>query len=283
MSEAVMNNKNRVTTNEISRVMADRRTRESGYIMSSYHAHPYYELTFIEMGSCRYMIEDNMYDLHDNDFMLLPPNVYHYTSYLFGDCRRCCIYFRKEDISQELIEMMPGGEDFFRQLRIFQVSDINRRKIDDTLKQMSDEETCNDRRSPALLQLLLHVLLMQCSRICTFLPDAPSKIFTADPQVLQAARFINENYRVQLNAADIAGAVGFSPNYLSRKFKDTTGMGVHEYLIYVRLRNAAFELRSTNQSVTEIALQCGFSNSNYFKDVFKKYYSMTPREYRKTH
>jgi AraC-like DNA-binding protein len=223
-----------------------------------------------------------MYDLHDNDFMLLPPEISHYTSYLFGDCRRCCIYFRKEDLNEDLFEMMPSGEAFFDQLRIFQVSDINRRKIDDTLKQMSDEEIYNDKPSPILLGMLLNVLLMQCSRICSFLPDAPSKIFTADPQVLQAARFINENYRLQLNAADIAGAVGFSPNYLSRKFKDTTGMGVHEYLIYVRLRNAAFELRSTSLSVTDIALQCGFSNSNYFKDVFKKYYNMTPREYRKT-
>ena len=38
---------------------------------------------------------------------------------------------------------------------------------------------------------------------------------------------------------------------------------------------------STTDTITQIALRCGFSDSNYFKDAFKKKYGLTPREYRK--
>ena len=81
--------------------------------------------------------------------------------------------------------------------------------------------------------------------------------------------------------ADIAAAAGYSPNYLSRKFREAAGIGVHEYLVFIRLQHAALELITTDDSVTEIALRCGFSDSNYFKDAFKKRYGVTPRAYRK--
>ena len=85
----------------------------------------------------------------------------------------------------------------------------------------------------------------------------------------------------QISTADIATIVGYSPNYLSRKFKETVGIGVHEYIVFIRLQKAANELLSTRDKITDIALRCGFSDSNYFKDAFKKKYGLTPRAYRK--
>lgn len=79
----------------------------------------------------------------------------------------------------------------------------------------------------------------------------------------------------------MAAAVGFSPNYLSRRFRQATGIGLHEYIVFIRLHHAARQLVSTDDSVTDIALRCGFSDSNYFKDAFKKKYGVTPRAYRK--
>ena len=80
---------------------------------------------------------------------------------------------------------------------------------------------------------------------------------------------------------DVARVVGFSPNYLSRKFRLSAGIGLHEYIVFVRLHHAAQELIATRDTITEIALRCGFSDSNYFKDSFKKKYGVTPRNYRK--
>ena len=276
-----MKNEIRTSTGEITRVHVDRRTRDAGYQMGSHHCHPYYELSYIEHGSCRFFIEDTMYDLHDGDFLLIPPHMFHYTRYLFGSCLRCGIYFRYEDLGAELLSFLQGEKDFFSQLRVFQAPSACRRELAGLIARMAAEEESFDERSPLMLRLRLRELLLQCSRVCVYLAESPASIHTTDRQVLQAARFINEHFRQPISSGDIAAAAGFSPNYLSRKFREAAGIGVHDYLVFIRLRNAAFELLSTDDSVTDIALRNGFSDSNYFKDVFKKKYNMTPREYRK--
>ena len=276
-----MKNEERISTGSISRVCIDRRTRDAGYVMKCYHCHPYYELSYIEHGSCRFFVEDTIYDLHDGDFLLIPPELFHYTRYLFGPCLRSGIYFRAEDLSAELVSKVPGGIAFFSQLRVFQVSAVRRRLISSLLERMAAEEQDFDDLSPLMLRYQLQELLLLCSRVCSLLSENLADIHTTDRQVLLAARFINEHFRQQISAADIAAASGFSPNYLSRKFREATGIGVHDYLVFIRLRNAAFELISTDDSVTDIALRSGFSDSNYFKDAFKKKYGITPREYRK--
>ncbi|MBR6840095.1 MAG: AraC family transcriptional regulator [Oscillospiraceae bacterium] len=277
-----MKNEIRTVSGEITRVHVDRKTREAGCVMRGHHYHPYYELAYIEHGSCRFFIEDTMFDLHDGDFLLIPPHVFHFTRYLFGSCLRCGIYFRAGDLESELISHFPDGADFLSQVRIFQVPTDARREIGRIIMRMAAEDRGFDERSPLMLRLQLQELLLLCSRVCLLLTETPASIHTTDRQVLLAARYINEHFRQQISAADIAAAAGFSPNYLSRKFREAAGIGVHDYLVFIRLRSAAYELISTDDSVTDIALRNGFSDSNYFKDVFKKKYGMTPREYRKT-
>ena len=277
-----MKNEIRTVSGEITRVHVDRKTREAGCVMRGHHCHPYFELAYIEHGSCRFFIEYTMFDLHDGDFLLIPPHVFHFTRYLFGSCLRCGIYFRAGDLESELISHFPDGADFLSQVRIFQVPTDARREIGRIIMRMAAEDRGFDERSPLMLRLQLQELLLLCSRVCLLLTETPASIHTTDRQVLLAARYINEHFRQQISAADIAAAAGFSPNYLSRKFREAAGIGVHDYLVFIRLRSAAFELISTNDSVTDIALRNGFSDSNYFKDVFKKKYGMTPREYRKT-
>lgn len=276
-----MKNEIRTSTDEITRIHVDRRTRDAGYLMGSHHCHPYFELSYIEHGSCRFFVEDTMYDLHDGDFLLIPPQVFHYTRYLFGPCLRCGIYFRFEDPGQELLSFLPDGQEFLTRLRVFQAPSACRRELAGLIGRMAAEEENFDARSPLMLRAQLRELLLLCSRVCIHLSESPASIHTTDRQVLQAARFINEHFRQQITAGDISAAAGFSPNYLSRKFREAAGIGVHDYLVFIRLRNAAFELLTTDDSVTDIALRNGFSDSNYFKDVFKKKYGITPREYRK--
>ena len=276
-----MKNEARTSTGSINRVYVDRRTRDGGYVMSHHHCHPYYELSYIEHGSCRFFVEDANYDLHDGDFLLIPPQLFHYTRYLFGACLRCGVYFRAEDLSPELTARVPGGIAFFSQLRIFQAPAMSRRRISFLLERMAAEEEEFDELSPLMLRFQLQELLLLSSRLCSLLSEKIADIHTTDPQALLAARFIHEHFRQQISAADIAAASAFSPNCLRRKFREATGIGVHDYLVFIRLRNAAFELVSTDDSVTDIALRSGFSDSNYFKDAFKKKYGITPREYRK--
>lgn len=271
----------RQTEKRIDRIYAEGEVKKAGYVMPSHHCHPYFELFYIESGACRFFIENNMHDMHSGDFMLIPPQVLHYTRYSFGDCKRNIVFFREDDVWESVKQLLPQQTDFFSEMRIFQVPEAHREQIAALLLRMIKEEKIGDKRSSLMLQTLLQELFLLCSRACRFPQDMPVHIHTTDQQIVQAAQFISSHYPESITMADIAQAAGYSPNYLSRKFREAAGIGVHEYLVFIRLQHAALELITTDDSITEIALRCGFSDSNYFKDAFKKRYGVTPRAYRK--
>lgn len=263
-------------------VHADTKQRGPSFVMTDHHCHSCGELFYVEAGNCRFLIDDHIFDLHSGDFMLVPPMALHYTRYVSGPCRRTVILFRQEDVGEDVRRCMPRAERFFAETAVFQVPEAYRSQISSCLKQMTAEEKINDARSALLRKMYLREVLLICSRVCSFLSEPPVvDLHTTDRQILQAANYISQFYMAPITTADVARAVGFSPNYLSRKFRLAAGVGLHEYIVFVRLHHAAQELVSTADSITTIALRCGFSDSNYFKDSFKKKYGVTPRQYRK--
>jgi AraC-like DNA-binding protein len=72
-----------------------------------------------------------------------------------------------------------------------------------------------------------------------------------------------------------------SKSNLLAVFKEATGHSPIEYLIRLRLHNAAEMLASTSLSISEIAAECGFADSNYLTRQFRKIYNISPREFRK--
>ena len=265
----------------IDKIYVGSEVREEGYVMPEPHCHSYYELFYVESGTCRFFIENNMFDIHSGDFMLIPPDVFHYTRYLFGSCKRSTVHFHREDIGESVLSLLPQGEDFLSSMRIIQTPETYREQINSHILRMLNEKRIADDRSEPMLQALLQELFLLCSRECLFLYDIPVNIHTTDRQIVQAAQFISNHYMEHIGASEIAAAAGYSPNYLSHKFRKSVGIGIHEYLVFIRLQYAALELVTTTHSITEIAFRCGFSDSNYFKDAFKKKYGVTPRAYRK--
>lgn len=275
------NRAERISNAKIDRIYAETKTRRNGFAMSSPHCHPYCELFYLQSGSCRFFIDNNMHDLGAGDFLLIPADVFHYTRYLSGDCKKSSLFFSTDDVDAAVSEALPENGDFFSETRLFQAPQTFRGHIEELISKMVREEKIADRQTEPMLRALLQELLLLCARECDFPHAMPVNIHTTDRQIVLAAQFISSRYADNITAEDIAAAAGYSPNYLSRKFKESTGVGIHEYLTFIRLQKAAVELVSTNNSVTEIALRCGFSDGNYFKDVFKKKYGVTPREYRK--
>jgi AraC family L-rhamnose operon transcriptional activator RhaR/AraC family L-rhamnose operon regulatory protein RhaS len=71
-------------------------------------------------------------------------------------------------------------------------------------------------------------------------------------------------------------------NYI-RMFEATMGTSPINYLIGLRIEEASRLLRSTDRSITDIAFDVGFSDSNYFSRQFRKAHGQSPREYRRRH
>lgn len=90
---------------------------------------------------------------------------------------------------------------------------------------------------------------------------------------------IRNHYRDKVTLKDVADACSISPYYLSRLFREEMGVSFIDYLHNIRMEEARRLLRKNEQTVYETALECGFSDPNYFSKTFKKYMGITPSSY----
>lgn len=93
--------------------------------------------------------------------------------------------------------------------------------------------------------------------------------------------YIEENCGRKLLLSEIAAREGLSMSYLSHFFKDHYGMPFQDYLTRVRCEKAQQMLLSSELSLLEIGISCGFSDPKYFNKGFIALYGCSPREYRR--
>jgi AraC-like DNA-binding protein len=105
----------------------------------------------------------------------------------------------------------------------------------------------------------------------------------AEPvEIWKARTFIEEHAGEELSLARVAKAVHISPNYLSEKFKEVTGINFVTYIARTRCEKARTLLHNSDVRVSEAAFAAGFQSLSQFNRVFKKIYGMSPSEYRAT-
>ena len=98
--------------------------------------------------------------------------------------------------------------------------------------------------------------------------------------VYQTAVYISAHYKENITLSGMAQALGISQFALSRVFSGVFHQNFNHYLNDVRLEHAAAMLTDSDESVTEIYLDCGFQSQATFNRVFQARYHMTPRQYR---
>ena len=100
--------------------------------------------------------------------------------------------------------------------------------------------------------------------------------------VVEAIRHIQRNYARELTLSELAATVHLSPFHLARRFKETTGVSPHQYLIDVRVNAARALLNagSGQRSLAEIAAAVGFADQSHLTRHFKRRFGVTPRQMR---
>lgn len=100
--------------------------------------------------------------------------------------------------------------------------------------------------------------------------------------VHQVKRIVARELGHDLSVKSIADRVYLHPVYLSKVFKAVTGESLGDYIIRIRMEKALYMLKHTNRRIYEITTELGYQNPQYFSKMFKKYYGMTPQEYRES-
>lgn len=127
------------------------------------------------------------------------------------------------------------------------------------------------------------------SRICLFLyqeldlqPDMQDVSLNQDNfRIRKMLAFIHKNFAEDISVPEIAGIVDISERECLRCFQKTIQISPIQYLLKYRIMQGAGMLSGNPaESISEIALSCGFDSPSNFSRTFKRFYNCTPREYR---
>lgn len=96
----------------------------------------------------------------------------------------------------------------------------------------------------------------------------------------QCKDYIAKNLRLNFKVSDIADAIGMNRCYLSRKFHESEGMTIQQYISHERCIHAANLLKFSDYPISIISEYFCFSSQSHFGRQFKEFFEMTPNEYR---
>lgn len=100
-------------------------------------------------------------------------------------------------------------------------------------------------------------------------------------QLKKIFALIDAHYSEPLTLANLAETAGLSPNYFCRYFKKITQQNPIDYLNSYRIEMACLKLLHSTDSITDIALSCGFNDVSYFIKIFRRYKGISPLKFQK--
>lgn len=252
------------------------------------HGHEdFSELVVVMDGSAEHIVGNERYPIKKGDVFVMGSGIQHgYDS--VRELKLCNIMFRPEallsgdyDIRQHagfhalfLLEAQINAEQGFRSRLKLTPSDFA--EIGQLLDAAVDEYSSE---LPGKKTLLLSYFLQIAVRLSRFY-DAPSR----QPELsgmAEAAAFMENHYMEDISIKQLLEISHYSQRHFIRLFSAAYSTTPQKYLMNIRMRRACAMLRESSLSVTEIALRCGFGDSNYFSRAFRKASGMTPSQYRK--
>ncbi len=232
------------------------------------HYHSLYEIYYLEQGECHYLIEGKLFEMEEGDIVFIPKGMIHKTSYN-NRHTRMLVY-----CSEKYLENMKLHEAFVYRNEKYSG------EIYQVMKCIEKEYTNADAFSDALIKGYMQQLFAIVYRTENEYKNTRHQ----NKHVKTALDILEVGFASDVTLTALADKFNISPEHFSRIFKKETGLGFNEYLSLLRLKKAETMLkRDETVSISEIAFSCGFNDSNYFCEKFKKMYGTSPLKFRKKH
>ncbi len=242
-----------------------------------FHNHDEIEINYVASGCCLMEIDDNVVSLKKGDCIIIYSNTPHsFMVNLDQSCRlmqlEVKIDFPKNHYNNEFIKELQNEKIKYRKCFDCEfienyIGIIYRYKNNDKFKLRQND----------LINLQLLALYEELSEKIKIEKE---KVENKSDKFSQIIKFINENYREQINIEDLCVKYDISSRYIRKKFNNEIGMSCSRYINTLRVNKAKDLLYDLNLTITEIASLTGFVNSQYFCRVFKKYTNLSPANYR---
>ena len=243
-------------------------------IESDFHYHMVLELYFLLEGKCKFFIDDTIYELKAGDIVIIPPNILH-RAYYEKDMpiTRYVVNCEPDMVPTNCRKVMLSSGYYVKRIK------VAFSEIEKLFRRIQREYEKPDDVSAELVKGYFASIAALIFRNPQSQEEVEFK--TKSRFVDEAITYLKNNYSNNVSLDEVARSVSVSPIHLSRTFKAETGFGLNEFLNIYRLRQAKFMLLEfSSKSVSEIAYDCGFNDSNYFAVRFKKLFGITPTDLR---
>lgn len=256
-----------------------------------YHSHQEFEIFFFHSGTCRYVINNQIYDLVPGDILLMDGMALHKPNIpANGEYVRSIVHFSPHWIKGLLKE--AGGQyllDVFENLHhclLRTNEDEDSKELESVLIKLeainrlsfSENNMMEIEEKALFLQVLLIVNRLYRKKSVKPSFEKSEKSMYAE----NIATYIQANYMNKLTLDSIASELNLSKYYICRVFKEITGFTVMEFVMGYRLTQVKYLLEmEPEKPLKEIAYDCGFESISHFSRYFKEKVGVTAKEFRR--
>ena len=248
-----------------------------------FHWHMEHELILVLQGVLRLSVEGEAFELALGDCMLIADGAIH------GGTPEGCIY---ECLVFDLERFLAGTTTCGQRVALLTEGEARLEGkfpagtqaaaiVSQLFQAMETEHPGYELTTMGLLWQLWGELLGQ--RLLGAAEPGPPRDIRRAQAVKNVLRRIRSSYGQPLTLEDLAAEAALEPKYFCRVFRQITGRTPINYLNYYRVECAAELLCTTQGSITDIALECGFGDVSYFSRMFRRYKGQTPGQYRRAH
>ncbi|MBR1854188.1 MAG: helix-turn-helix transcriptional regulator [Lachnospiraceae bacterium] len=243
-----------------------------------------YGVGYMVAGDRLIITPDKTVVVHPGTIQFMHKNLFHRTTYISeGLYENIEIKFR-ESVIDHLIKVV--GQDAFdmlyQQVNITLTPEANN-KVRAIMTQIEEEWEHYDSYSNDMIESLVTHLFVTALRGQASAPASTPDTLLRQKHLplLHALSYIQHHYAEDPSLEETAAAVHVSGAYLSRLFKQAFDTSYSAFLSEIKISHAQQLLLNTSLPVSQVAYQCGYHNSNYFCDAFKKVIGVPPLKYRK--
>lgn len=243
------------------------------------HIHGDFEICIVLKGEIVYKISGIEYNCKESDIVICNPLEIH-EMFSENNAVLLCIQFSPEYLKE------LGYENVLFDINYISADErVKYKRTYEAIYRLSKSYFADEDKDIKLiccgwLNILIHYLLQNSSSK----GQEKKKIIDDNRHVINSiVDYLNEHYSEKVSLIEVADMVHLNHQYLSRLFKKYTGVNFQDFLTTIRLYQALYLINETDESLTDICFECGFSDYKYLNSKFQKQYGCSPKEYRKKH
>ena len=257
------------------------RTLQPGYNFGP-HCHKNVEVCMMTEGECDIVVNGETITVRTGEMMVIFPHMIH--SFHMRS-RRPAVFLQmhfqpdsfswvEPDVAEE-VKFLGYMTDEHSAYLLQPFSVRLRSCVERICTEMNNKE---EQFSGPLAKIYIYEMVFLLSREIS---QGYRRIFVIEnPLAIRAIQFISDHMEEKIGLADVAEACQVTPRYLSTVFKEVINITVNDYINIGKVDKAMRWLTASELTITEIASRLGFSSTQYFSTVFKRYTHVTPGEYK---